>query len=507
MSSDLKEKSMLIDDNDQVQSRLDKLAKLRELGVEPYPYKFDFSHTTKTLVEQKAELNGTETQISVPGRIVRFNRKGKMAFIHIKDDYGRIQGMIARDHVGEDKYEQVKLLDIGDWVGLTGTMFETKMGEYSVRVQKIEILSKALRPLPIPKEKMEDGRKVIFDQFKDMETRYRQRYVDLSLNDEVRETFRKRTLLIQTVRNYLLKHDYLEVETPVLQPIYGGANARPFITHHNAQDMQLYMRISNELYLKRCVVGGFSRVFEFSRNFRNEGMDRTHNPEFTVLEFYQAYADYNDMMVHFENLYSECAMALNGSYKVQFQGQEIDFAPPWPRLKMKDALKKYANMDVDAMSDPELKDELKKVGVELKGEYLRGLAIQNLFEEKCEGNLIQPVFIIDHPVESTPLCKTHRDDNTLIERFEPYVNGWEVGNAYSELNDPLRQRELLEEQEKRGRGGEEETHLLDEDFLRSMEYGMPPMGGVGIGIDRMVMLLTDSPSIRDVLLFPLMRPE
>jgi lysyl-tRNA synthetase class 2 len=410
--------------------------------------------------------------------------------VHVKDDYGRIQSMMVRDVIGEEHYELVKMLDIGDWIGIQGKMLLTKTGEYTILA-----------------EKMEEGKKVIYDEFKDTETRYRRRYVDLALNDQVRDTFYKRSKIIQAIRDYLTAKGFLEVETPVLQPLYGGANARPFTTHHNTQDMDLYLRISNELYLKRCIVGGLSKVFEFSRNFRNEGMDRTHNPEFTILEFYQAFADYTDMMQHFENIYAVCAQAVHGNTEISYQGTKIDVKPPWPRVTIKEALKKYASLDIDTMSEDEIKTELENSEIELKGAYLRGLAIQALFEKHCEEHLVQPVFILDHPCETTPLCKLHRNNPSLVERFEPYVNGWEVGNAYSELNNPVLQRKLLEDQVIRGRAGEEETHPLDEEFLKAMEYGMPPVGGVGMGIDRLVMLLTDSPNIKDVLLFPLMKPE
>lgn len=493
--------------NDQVEARLEKLSRVRELGENPYPYHFKVTHNTQELKDQKDVLIASAQTILVAGRIVRFNRKGKMAFMHLKDQEGRLQIMVSLTSVGEKNYELVKCLDLGDWIGVKGTMFITQMGEYSVHTEEITLLCKSVRPFPIPKEKIEDGVKIVFDEFRDTENRYRQRYIDLTLNDDVRETFVKRSKIVQTIREYLVKNQYLEVDTPVLQPIYGGASARPFTTHHNAQDMKLYMRISNELYLKRCLVGGLNRVFEFSRNFRNEGMDRTHNPEFTILEFYQAYADYHDMMTHFENIYSQASIAVNGTAKISYQGVEIDLTPPWRRLTMSEALKEYASIDIDAQSDAQLEKALQDAGLKLKGGYNRGLAIQELFEHHCEAKLIQPTFIIDHPKESTPLCKIHRSNPNLIERFEPYINGWEVGNAYSELNDPVLQRKLLEEQVERGRAGEDETHPLDEDFLRAMEYGMPPTGGVGIGIDRLVMLLTDSTSIRDVLLFPLMKPE
>ncbi len=505
--------------NDQVEARLEKLRKLREMGINPYPYGFAPTHDSAGLIAEKEKLlppvgaDGVVApgvvgpEVAFAGRIVRYNLKGKLAFVHLKDDTGRMQIMFGRDAVGEPSFELVKILDIGDWIGAKGTMFVTRAGEYTVHAKTVELLSKAVRPLPIPKEKIEDGKKVIFDEFKDVETRYRQRYVDLTLNDAVRETFKKRSRIIQAVRQYLLDQNYLEVETPILQAIYGGASARPFTTHHNALDIPLYLRVSNELYLKRCITGGLPRVFEFDKDFRNEGIDRTHNPEFTLLEFYQAYADYNNMMTHFENIYAAACTAANGSPKFIYQEKEFDLTPPWPRMTVKQALQKFAGLNVDALNDAELQAALDKDHVELKGKFLRGLAIKALFEHHCEPNLSGPVFIIDHPKESTPLCKAHRTDPDLVEQFEPYINGWEVGNAYSELNDPLVQRKLLEDQVERGRGGEDETHPLDEDFLRALEYGMPPTGGVGIGIDRMVMLLTDSATIKDVLLFPLMKPE
>ncbi len=478
------------------------------MGINPYPYHFPLTHDSAALARDREALLASEQSVAFAGRIVRYNLKGKIAFLHLKDGAGRLQVMFGRDAVGEPGFELVKMLDIGDWIGVHGPMFITKTGEYSVKAQQVELLSKAVRPLPIPKEKTdEQGNKVIFDEFKDVETRYRQRYVDLTLNDSVREVFIKRSRVIQALREYLLGQSYLEVETPVLQSIYGGANARPFTTHHNALDIPLYLRVSNELYLKRCIVGGFPKVFVFAKDFRNEGIDRTHNPEFTLLEFYQAYADYNDMMKHFENIYAAACVAANGSPRFTFQGKEFDLTPPWPRMTMKQAIQKFAGLDVDSMDDDALKAELAKGEIELKGKYLRGLAIKALFEAHCEHRLDGPIFIIDFPKESTPLCKAHRDDPALVEQFEPYINGWEVGNAYSELNDPLAQRRLLEDQVERGRGGEDETHPLDEDFLRALEYGMPPTGGVGIGVDRMIMLLTDSPTIKDVLLFPLMKPE
>ena len=494
--------------NDQVKARLDKLTKFKEMGVNPYPHKFNRTHTSEDLRNQKDELLKSEQKIAFAGRVIRFNRKGKLCFMHLKDRYGRLQIVCAKDIVGEADYEIVKMIDFGDFVGVDGTMMETKTGEYSVKAEKITMLSKAVRPLPVPKEIVdENGNKKIFNEFKDVDTRYRERYIDMALNDDVRDVFIKRSRVLQSIREYLIENKFIEVETPTLQPIYGGANARPFTTHHNAADMTLYLRVAPELYLKRCIVGGMERVFEFSKNFRNEGMDRTHSPEFTGLEFYQAYADYNDMMTHFENIYERAAIAATGSTKVNYQGTEIDFKAPWPRYTMYDAIKKFGGYDVTTMSDDDLKDVIKKLGGSMDGEWIRGRAIIELFELTVEKQLIQPTFIIDMPKESTPLCKSHRMNPDLIEQFEPYANGWELGNAYTELNDPIRQRELLEEQVRRGRGGEGETHPMDENFLDAVESGLPPTGGVGFGIDRMIMLLTNQQTIRDVILFPLMKPE
>lgn len=493
--------------NDQIEARMLKLQKIKEMGLNPFPYKYEKTHSSIELIENQDKLLKTKENIRFAGRIVRYNRKGKMCFLHLKDQCNRIQVMIAKKDDYDQNYELVKLLDIGDWIGVNGSMFRTKKGEYTIDATKVEILSKAIRPLPIPKQKKEeDGTIKIFDEFKDIETRYRQRYIDLTLNNHVQEVFEKRSKIVQSIREYLIENHFLEVETPVLQPIYGGANARPFKTFHNSAGLELYMRISNELYLKRCIVGGFERVFEFSKDFRNEGMDKTHNPEFTLLEFYQTYADYKDMMIHFENIYERACLAANGTTNIVYQGSTIDLKAPWPRITVKEAILKYAKIDIDNLTTDDIKEVLRSNSISLDGDFSKGRAIIALFEELCEEKIIQPTFIIDFPKESTPLCKRHREDNLLVEQFEPYINGWEVGNAYSELNDPILQRKALEEQVDRGRGGEEETHPLDENFLHAIECGMPPTGGVGISIDRMIMLLTNSPTIRDVILFPLMKP-
>jgi len=545
--------------NDQELARRENLRRVRELGVEPFPYKFAFTHRAAEVRalgdgKQGDELEALGT-FAVAGRVVAFRSSGKTAFLNLQDDHERIQVYLRRDDdvkdagtragQGEAVWPVVKLLDLGDYIGVRGMLMRTKTGELTLQAvgaEGFELLAKSLKPLPFPKvEETKDeaghvtGRKTFQSSlFSDVETRYRQRYADLAVNPEVADIFRLRTAMIQEVRAYLLEHAYLEVETPTLQAIYGGASARPFVTHHNALDIPLYLRISNELYLKRLVAGGFDRVFEFVKDFRNEGIDRTHNPEFTQVEFYQAYADYHDMMDHFQAIWQRAAKAVlklkarrsalargvsveglareiavieAGDLPLTYQGRELStFFGTWERLPVKTALKRKG-IDIDAHSDLELQDLLKARHWHLDGTFSRGRAMMLAFEELCEPELWEPAFVMDHPLESTPLCKVHRLDPTLVERFEPAIAGMEVGNSYSELNDPVEQRRLLELQVERGRGGEDETHPLDEDFLRAMEYGMPPMGGVGIGMDRMAMLLTDQASIRDVLLFPLQRPE
>ena len=404
-----------------------------------------------------------------------------------------------------ESYEQLKNYDLGDYIGVTGELFKTRMGELTLRVRSIVLLAKSLQPFPVPKEKIQDGKKIIYDEFSDKETRYRKRYLDLVLNQKTFQTFQNRSKIIKSIRDYMETAGYLDVETPTLQSIYGGANAQPFETQHKALGLKLYLRISNELFLKRCIIGGFHKVYEIVKDFRNEGIDKTHNPEFTMLEFYEAYSDYNDMMLHFENIYREACLKVHQKTSFNYDGTTIDLAGDWQRLPMKEAIQKYANIDVDSLSDDDLAKILKDNNIEMQGDYQRGIAICEIFEYFCPQHLIQPTFITDHPKESTPLCKLHRKDTTLIERFEPYIMGWEVGNAYSELNDPVYQKQLLLEQEKRKGTGEIETHPMDEDFIQAMEYGMPPTGGIGLGIDRMVMLLTDQKNIRDVILFPLLK--
>lgn len=495
------------DQNEQQKIRLEKLDQLREQGVNPYPYRFAFTHRATELLANGETLLETGEEVALAGRLMTARGQGKASFAHVKDNHVRIQVYVRTDEVGEEAYEMFRHFDLGDYLGLNGVMMRTKTGELTLRVKSLVLLAKSIRPLPIAKVEERDGEKVVHDQVKDTEFRYRQRYVDLVVNDDVAQVFLQRTQIIQTIRSYLIDHSYLEVETPNLQVIYGGAAASPFVTHHKALDIPLYLRIATELYLKRLVVGGFDRVFEIGKNFRNEGVDRTHNPEFTMVEFYQAYADYGDMMEHFEAIWEKCAHVLHGSTQFEYQGTTLDVKRPWKRYTVKGALKELAEVDVDALDDGALQALLKKHDITVEGAFNRGLTTMALFEELCEEKLVQPTFITDYPKESTPLCKEHRDDPSLVERFEPYMAGYEIGNAYSELNDPLIQRQLLEEQAGLRAKGDAEAHPFDADFIRSMEYGMPPMGGIGMGVDRMVMLLTNQYSIRDVLFFPTMKLE
>lgn len=517
--------------NDLIKSRLDALEEIKKLGVNPYPYRFDVTANSKEVLsgfKDPGSEEETEKQkqvvVSVAGRIMGMRRMGKASFCHIKDDTGRIQIYVRQNDVGEDGYKLFKLLDIGDIIGVNGYVFRTKMGEVSIHAVKVELLAKSIQPLPVVKEEVnEAGEKIIHDAFADVELRYRQRYIDLIVNEHVRDTFIKRTKIIHSIKKTLEKHDFFEVETPTLQTIYGGANAKPFITRHNTLDLQLYLRISNELFLKRLIVGGFNRIYEFVRDFRNEGIDRTHNPEFTQVEWYQAYGDYTDSMNLFEEVVEQACIDIHGETKIEYQGIEIDFKRPWKRLKMTDAIKEKTGLDIMNIKKAEIVKYMNDngIGLDPKLSHSKGLVIASLFEETCEEMLVQPTFVVDHPIDTTPLCKPLReyspeqiekmkkDSEQVIfaERFEPYINKWELGNSYSELNDPLLQRSLLEEQVERGRGGEEETQPLDEDFIRAIEVGMPPTTGVGMGVDRLVMLLTNSHTIRDVIFFPLMRPQ
>ncbi|WP_067151112.1 lysine--tRNA ligase [Pseudotamlana agarivorans] len=487
--------------------RREKLAKLRELGINPYPADlYPVNHTSREVKNDFEEGK----PVTIAGRLMMIKVQGKASFAQLQDAEGKIQVYFNRDEIcpGEDKvkYNEVfkKLLDFGDFVGIEGELFKTKVGEKSVRVKDFTLLSKALKPLPLPKEK--DG--VVYDAFTDPEQRYRQRYADLVVNPHVKEVFMKRTKLFNAMRSFFNNSGYFEVETPVLQPIPGGAAARPFITHHNALDVPLYMRIANELYLKRLIVGGFDGVYEFSKNFRNEGMDRTHNPEFTAMEIYVAYKDYNWMMDFCERLLEYCAMVVNESTTVKFGEHEINFKAPYARVTMADSIKEFTGFDITGKTEDEIRQAAKDLGIEVDETMGKGKLIDEIFGEKCEGNYIQPTFITDYPKEMSPLCKEHRDNPELTERFELMVCGKEIANAYSELNDPIDQRERFEHQLKLAEKGDDEaTEFIDHDFLRALEYGMPPTSGMGIGMDRLIMFLTNNQSIQEVLFFPQMRPE
>jgi lysyl-tRNA synthetase class 2 len=475
-----------------IDERIRKMQEFRKLGINPYPYKYSPTHTAMQILEKYKEIpiEQSKDKVVVAGRIASIRRMGKVTFCHIRDHTGKIQLFMREDSLGKD-YDLLKLWDIGDWVGAEGVVFRTKTGEVSVLVSKPEMLCKAIRPFP---EK--------WHGLKDVEIRYRHRYLDLVMNPEVREVFRKRTKIIDTIRSVLDSKNFIEVETPVLQQIYGGAAAKPFKTHLNTLNQDVFLRIAPELYLKKLIVGGLDRVYEIGKNYRNEDIDRSHNPEFTSIEIYQAYADFRDMMELTEDLYVAAAMAVHGSTKFEYQGNIIDVKKPWKTYTMIGAIKELGGVDVEAYDDKSLLAKVPRKEL-LPPKPSRGMIIQALFEQLCEEKLIQPTFITHHPIETTPLCKQCRDGHRdLVERFEPFIAGMEIANAYSELNDPILQRKLLEDQAK---AGSEWGNVVDEDFIQSIEYGMPPTGGLGIGIDRMVMILTNSPSIRDVLFFPFMK--
>lgn len=496
--------------SEQEQIRRNSLNELKKLGINPYPAALYEVNATSTEIHSQFPGDNTLFQnVSIAGRIMSRRIMGAASFVELQDSYGRIQLYIKRDEIcpGEDKtmYNTVfkRLLDIGDIVGVTGFVFVTQMGEISIHVKSLTVLSKSLRPLPIVKEK--DGQ--VFDAFQDPEQRYRMRYVDLIVNPQVRKVFEQRATIVNTMRDYFNEQGYLEVDTPVLQSIPGGAAARPFITHHNALDIDLYLRIANELYLKRLIVGGYAGVYEFSRNFRNEGMDRTHNPEFTCMEIYVAYKDYNWMMTFVENMLSRIAMTLHGTTKVNVWGNEIDFKAPFRRTPMCELIKEETGYDVADMDEQQLRETCQKLGVEIDDTMGKGKLIDAIFGEKCEHKLIQPTFVTDYPIEMSPLCKRHRNNPNLTERFELFVNGKELANAYSELNDPIDQLGRFQEQLRLSEKGDDEAMFIDMDFVRALEYGMPPTSGMGIGIDRLVMMMTGEQSIQDVLLFPQMKPE
>jgi len=479
-----------------IAERLRKREELLKI-TNPYPYGYKQTHHAKELHDRFAGAK-PETELGervrVAGRILALRRMGKMCFSQIADESGKIQIWFKADLLKD--YDNLALLDIGDFVGAEGALITTRTGELTVLVSSYEVLSKSLRPLPDK-----------WHGLKDTELRYRQRYVDLVVSPGVREVFLKRARIVKAVRDCLEKHGFIEVETPILQPQYGGANARPFVTEHHELKMRMFLKVSPELYLKRLLVGGFEKVYDMNKNFRNESIDTTHNPEFTMMECYQAYADYTDMMRLTEELYESAAKAANGTTKITWDGKSLDLKAPWERLTMKDAIKRFADIDVDALDDKALFTLRTTYNLEVKGDLTRGAVIFALFDELAAPKIVGPVHITDHPKETTPLCKIHRKDPMLIERFESFLCGMELCNAYSELNDPVVQRQLLEEQARQLRGGDVEAHPMDEDFIRALEHGMPPAGGLGIGIDRMVMFITGQVSIRDVILFPTMKPE
>ncbi|WP_019947696.1 lysine--tRNA ligase [Hymenobacter aerophilus] len=496
--------------------RRNKLTELQQLGIEPYPSElFDVNFYAQEILDNyHVELNNFQ-DVRLAGRLMSVRVKGKASFAELQDASGRIQLYINRDEIcpGDDKelYNTVfkKLLDLGDFIGVTGRVFKTMVGETSVHVTGLTVLSKALRPLPVVKERVDEatGEKITYDAFTDPEQRYRQRYVDLVVNPHVREAFIKRTQLVQAMRNYLNDKGYLEVETPILQPLYGGAAARPFKTHHNTLDMTLYLRIANELYLKRLIVGGFDGVYEFSKDFRNEGMSRFHNPEFTQMELYVAYKDYYWMMDLVEEMVERVALALHGKTEVQVGDNLINFQRPWKRYTMAESIEHFTGFNIEGKSEDELRAAAKDLKVGLDPSMGKAKIIDEIFGEHVEPKLIQPTFITDYPVEMSPLAKKHRSKPGLVERFEAICNGKEICNAFSELNDPIDQRARFEEQLELGKRGDTEAMVLDEDFLRALEYGMPPTAGLGIGIDRLSMIMTNSNSIQDVLFFPQMKPE
>lgn len=481
--------------NEMLMMRRDKLKELDEMGENPFLIeKFDCTHYSNEIKENFEELE--EKTVSVAGRIMSRRGHGKVNFMDLQDGEGRIQLFVQMNALGEEAYGKLHLLDIGDIVGVTGEVFRTKTGEVSIRVKELKLLTKSLQILP---EK--------FHGLKDQDLRYRQRYVDLIVNPEVKEVFVLRSKIIKAVREYLDNRGFLEVDTPILNTVAGGANARPFVTHHNTLDIDMYLRIANELYLKRLIVGGFDKVYEMGRMFRNEGMSPKHNPEFTNIELYEAYADYEDMMVLTEELIAYVAEETLGSAKIEYQGKEIDLTPPWRRISMIDAIKEYVGVDFNTIdTDEEAREVAKAKGLEIDKDMKRGHVISEMFEEFCEVHLVQPTFVTHHPVEVSPLAKRNQEDPRLTNRFEAFINTWEIANAFSELNDPIDQKARFKEQEAQRVAGDSEAHMMDMDFVNALEVGLPPTGGLGIGIDRLIILLTNQPSIRDVLLFPTMKP-
>ena len=508
---------MTEDLNQVLRQRREKLDALHDAGTPAFAYGYDRTHRSSEAIAafEKDEAagaldeNGYGATVRVGGRIVAWRGHGKTSFSHIEDGAGRIQLYFRRDDLGDEVFDALGLLDISDWIGAEGRLFRTRRGEVSVEITSCELLSKSLRPLPFGKVEVdrETGERTYYSGFSDAEARYRQRYADLAVHPEVREVFRTRTKIVTEIRRFLDGEDFLEVETPALQPLYGGAAARPFITHHNALDQRMYLRIADELYLKRLIVGGFERVYEIAKDFRNEGVDRTHNPEFTMLEFYQAFADYEDMMSLIERLLIHVVQAVHGTDTVTWQGTELSFAGPFARVSFMDGLAEKMGEDPAGLSDEELKERCKAAEIPDLDGAGRGKLLDKLFEHHLEPHLIQPTFLIDYPIELSPLAKKHRSRPGLTERFELFACGKEVANAFTELNDPIDQRERFEAQAGLRAGGDDEAHVIDDDYIRAMEYGMPPTGGLGMGVDRLVMLLTDQASIRDVILFPVLRNE
>ena len=497
--------------------RREKLAALHERGIEAFGYGFDRSHRSDAAIARFEEReaaddlpeDGHTDAVTVGGRIVAWRSMGKSTFAHIEDGAGRLQLYFKKNVLGDEAFETLDLLDLGDWIGVEGPLFRTRTGEVTVRVDRWELLSKSLRPLPLGKVEVdpETGDRVVHSGLQDQEARYRQRYADLAVHPEVREVFRVRARVVSAIRAFLDGEGFLEVETPALQPLYGGAAARPFVTRHNALDRTMYLRIADELYLKRLIVGGFERVYEIAKDFRNEGLSRFHNPEFTMLEFYQAFADYEDMMDLVERLLVHLVDTVHGTDTLVFQGEELSFRSPFPRIPLLGALGEAMGVDPTTLSDEELRARAEALSIpELDGAG-RGKLYDKLFGELVQPDLVQPTFVVDYPVELSPLAKLHRSEEGLTERFELFVAGQEVANAFSELNDPLDQRRRFEAQAGLRADGDEEAHRVDEDYIRALEYGMPPTGGLGMGVDRLVMILADQPSIRDVILFPVLRAE
>ncbi|NBI07522.1 lysine--tRNA ligase [Senegalia massiliensis] len=478
-----------------LQIRREKLEKLKEMGKDPFKIeKYEPTHHSKDIIDNYDDIEGES--VTIAGRIMAKRGQGKVGFYDVQDSKGRIQVFAKKNLLGEEEYELLKTYDIGDIIGIDGEVFKTKMGEVSIRAKKIDLLSKSLQILPDK-----------WHGLKDPDLRYRMRYTDLIVNPDVKETFVLRSKILKAVKEYLDNRGYLEVETPILNTIAGGAVARPFITHHNTLDIDMYLRIANELYLKRLIVGGFDKVYEMGRMFRNEGMSMKHNPEYTAIELYEAYADYNDMMEITENVVAYAAKKALGTTEIEYQGKKLDLTPPWKRLSMQDAVKEYTGIDFDEINtDEEALKIGKEKGIEIKSGMTRGHIINELFEEYCEEHLIQPTFITHHPVEVSPLAKRNPEDPRITNRFEAFINTWEIANAFSELNDPIDQRERFEAQLKQREAGDEEAHMMDTDFINALEVGLPPTGGLGIGIDRLIMILTNKSSIRDVLLFPTMKP-